>query len=664
MSPAARELANALRFLSIDAIQKANSGHPGMPMGMADIAEVLWRDFLKHNPVNPAWVNRDRFVVSNGHGSMLLYSLLHLSGYDLSLDDLKNFRQMNSKTPGHPEVGHAPGVETTTGPLGQGLANAVGMALAEKILRAQFNKPGHDIIDHYTYVFCGDGCLMEGISHEVCSLAGLHKLGKLVVFWDNNHISIDGNTDGWFGDNTPARFEAYGWHVIREVDGHDREEIKQAINQARFNSEQPTLVCCKTHLAFGSPNMHDTAKAHGSPLGDAEIALTRENLGWQHEPFVIPEAVVAAWNAKPNGERLENHWQELFGKYESEHPELAAELVRRMHGELPVNWPKASDEFVKSLTASTDKIATRKASQKSLEGFGPLLPELFGGSADLTGSNLTNWSGSKIVTSVDADGNYFCFGVREFGMCAILNGMALHSGFIPYGGTFLVFSDYARNAIRLAAMMHIKVVFVLTHDSIGLGEDGPTHQPIEHVASLRLIPNLSVWRPCDTTETAVAWQHAIEHNGPTCLILTRQGVEPQQHKDIELIKRGGYVVFESDKEPEAILLATGSEVEIAVAAAKLLQSEGKSVRVVSMPAVDVFLKQDEAYRELVLPANVTKRVALEAGVSDCWYRFVGSEGRVIGIDEFGRSAPAKEIFAEFGLEEQNTARIVRELLES
>lgn len=665
--PTSKNLANSLRFLSIDGVQKANSGHPGMPMGMADIAEVLWREFLHHNPSNPRWLNRDRFVLSNGHGSMLLYSLLHLTGYDLSIEDLKQFRQLDSKTPGHPEYELDLGIETTTGPLGQGVANAVGMALAEKVLAAQFNKPEFKIIDHYTYVFLGDGCLMEGVSHEACSLAGTHGLGKLIAFWDNNGISIDGKVKDWFTDNTPERFEGYGWHVVRDVDGHNPEAIKKAITEARFVTDQPSLICCKTIIAYGSPHLADSSKAHGAPLGDKEIAATRKQLGWKYKPFEIPKDIYAAWNAKPRGEMLQKHWEEIFAAYQKEHPELAQELLRRNAGTLPSNWDIKSTEYITRLNKTEANVATRQASQHCLDAYGPLLPEFFGGSADLTGSNLTNWQGSKDITAEAYTGNYVHYGVREFGMCAMMNGIALHGGFIPYGGTFLVFSDYARNAIRIAALSRIRVIYVLTHDSIGLGEDGPTHQPVEHTASLRLIPNLSVWRPCDVVETAVAWKYAIENTtGPTCLALTRQKTpqQPRDAKTLQNIVRGGYILFDSETTPEAIIIATGSEVGIAIAAAKQLAKEGKKIRVVSMPATDVFDVQDKAYKEAVLPAAVTTRVAVEAGKSDGWYKYVGLTGKVIGIDTFGKSAPAEELFAEFGFTEQNITLVVTELLTS
>ncbi len=664
--PQSKDLANALRFLSIDAVQKANSGHPGMPMGMADIAEVLWRDFLKHNPNDPKWLNRDRFVLSNGHGSMLLYSLLHLTGYKLSLEDLKNFRQLNSKTPGHPEHDLEFGVETTTGPLGQGLANAVGMALAEKVLAQQFNRPKYTVIDHYTYVFLGDGCLMEGISHEACSLAGTHQLSKLIGFWDNNGISIDGEVKDWFTDNTPERFEGYGWHVVRDVDGHDPESIKKAIQEARFVTDKPSLICCKTIIGYGSPNLHGTSKTHGAPLGEDEIAATRKNLGWAYKPFEIPEDIYSSWNAKPRGQMLQKYWNQMFTAYKGEYPELSQELLRRIAGTLPDNFTDDAEKFIKDLNKQQIDVATRKASQLSLEQFGPLLPEFLGGSADLTGSNLTNWAGSKSITAQSYDGNYMHYGVREFATFALMNGIALHGGFIPYSGTFLIFSDYGRNAMRLAALMGIRVIYVLTHDSIGLGEDGPTHQAVEQVSGLRLIPNMTVWRPCDVVETAVAWQYAIEHqNGPTSLILTRQKVtqQPRDAKTLANINRGGYILFEPKGKPEGIIIATGSEVELAIEAAKEMQQQGNNIRVVSMPATEIFDQQDQAYKNEVLPLEITARVAIEAAKSDFWYKYVGLNGKVIGIDTFGKSAPAKELFADFGFTAHNIVLSLQQLLQ-
>ncbi|PLR29663.1 transketolase, partial [Chimaeribacter californicus] len=638
-----KELANAIRALSMDGVQKAKSGHPGAPMGMADIAEVLWRDYLNHNPTNPKWADRDRFVLSNGHGSMLIYSLLHLSGYDLPIEELANFRQLHSKTPGHPEYGYTAGVETTTGPLGQGIANAVGMAIAERTLAAQFNRPGHDIVDHQTYVFLGDGCMMEGISHEVCSLAGTMKLGKLTAFYDDNGISIDGHVEGWFTDDTAARFEAYGWHVVRGVDGHDADAIKAAIEEARAVTDKPSLLMCKTVIAFGSPNKSGTHDAHGAPLGDEEVAATRKALGWNHAPFVIPQDIYAQWDAKEAGQAKEQAWNEKFAAYQKAFPALAAEFTRRVNGELPANWAEESKKFIAQLQANPAKIASRKASQNALEAFGKVLPEFLGGSADLAPSNLTMWSGSKALGD-DPAGNYIHYGVREFGMTAITNGIALHGGFLPYSATFLMFVEYARNAVRMAALMKIRNVFVYTHDSIGLGEDGPTHQPVEQLASLRVTPNMSTWRPCDQVESAVAWQYAIERNdGPAALIFSRQNLAQQARTDAQLanIARGGYVLKECDGTPELILIATGSEVELAVAAYEQLSGEGRKVRVVSMPSTDAFDKQDAAYRESVLPKAVSARVAIEAGISDYWYKYVGLNGDVVGMTTFGESAPAE-----------------------
>ncbi len=663
--PSRRELANAIRALSMDAVQAANSGHPGAPMGMADIAEVLWNDYLRHNPANPNWVNRDRFVLSNGHGSMLIYSLLHLSGYDLSIDDLKNFRQLHSKTPGHPEVGYTPGVETTTGPLGQGLANAVGFALAEKVLGGQFNRPGHKLVDHYTYVFLGDGCLMEGISHEVCSLAGTLGLGKLIGFYDDNGISIDGKVSGWFSDDTPKRFEAYGWHVVPNVDGHDAEAVKRAVEEARAVTDRPSLICCKTIIGFGAPNVSGTHGVHGAPLGPEEIQATREFLSWDHAPFEIPADYYSAWDAREKGAQAEAEWQAVFEDYKRAHPELAAEFERRMKSKLPGSWQRVVEEGLKEINAKAESIATRKASEQALNVVGPYLPELIGGSADLTGSNNTWWKDCTPVSAQDDDGNYVYYGVREFGMSAIMNGLALHGGFIPYGGTFLVFSDYARNAVRMAALMKQRSIFVYTHDSIGLGEDGPTHQPIEHLSTLRLIPNMSLWRPCDAVETLVAWQAAIERqDGPTCLILSRQGLphQPRDDKQLQNVRRGGYVLRDCDGEPEAILIATGSEVGLAVAAAEKLEAEGRRVRVVSMPSTDTFEAQDENYRESVLPAAVTTRVAIEAGLPDLWRKYVGDRGRVVGIDRFGESAPGNVLFQEFGFTVDNVVETVNATL--
>ena len=664
--PSRRELANAIRALSMDAVQKANSGHPGMPMGMADIAEVLWNDFLKHNPADPSWVDRDRFILSNGHGSMLHYSLLHLTGYGLSIEEIKNFRQLHSKTPGHPEYGYAPGIETTTGPLGQGLTNAVGMALAEKVLASEFNRDGHEIVDHYTYVFLGDGCLMEGISHEACSLAGHLRLGKLIAFYDDNGISIDGHVAGWFTDDTPKRFEAYGWHVVPNVDGHNPDAVKQAILEAQAVKDKPSLLCCKTIIGYGAPNKQGSEATHGAALGEEEVAAARAQLGWKYEPFVIPPELYAGWDARSKGETAEKDWNDRFAAYKKVHPELAAEFERRVRGELPADWGKTAAAFISECATKGDKIATRKASQESLNAYGPLLPELIGGSADLAGSNNTIWKGSKGITPEDPKGNYIYYGVREFGMSAIMNGIALHGGFIPYGGTFLVFSDYARNAVRMAAIIKAHSIFVYSHDSIGLGEDGPTHQPIEHLASLRFIPNMTLWRPCDLVETAIAWRAAIEHNkGPTSLILTRQGLSPQA-RDVDAmsnITRGGYILSEAnDGKPQAIIIATGSEVGIAMEAQKLLADKGKHVRVVSMPCTQIFDAQDNTYRESVLPASITKRVAVEAGVTDYWWKYVGLDGRVIGINRFGESAPGGVVMKEFGFTGENVAKAVEDIL--
>ena len=657
-----RELANAIRALSMDAVQKANSGHPGAPMGMADIAEALWNDHLKHNPANPEWFDRDRFVLSNGHGSTLIYSLLHLSGYDLSMDDLKNFRQLHSKTPGHPEYGYTPGVETTTGPLGQGITNAVGMALAEKTLAAQFNRDDHNIVDHHTYTFLGDGCMMEGISHEACSLAGVLKLGKLIAVWDDNGISIDGELDGWFGDDTPKRFEAYGWHVISDVDGHDADAVTEAIAEAKEVTDKPSLICAKTTIGFGSPNKAGSHDCHGAPLGEEEIAATRKQLGWEHEPFVIPDEIYAEWDAGEKGAMAEAAWDERFSAYTEDHPELAAEFTRRMSGELPSNWADEADRVIAKMDAEKASPATRKASQIALNGYGPSLSELFGGSADLTPSNLTFWSGSKAVNEGHADGNYLSYGVREFAMSALNNGMALHGGFIPYDATFLVFSDYARNALRMSALMHLRTIHVYTHDSIGLGEDGPTHQPVEHVSSLRLMPNMYVWRPCDAVETAVAWREAIEKSdGPTSLILSRQGLPYQERSQQQIsdIARGGYVLLDCAGTPDAIIIATGSEIALAMDVAA---NSDKKIRVVSMPCAEAFEAQDDAYKQSVLPAEVIARVAVEAGVSDFWYKYVGLGGKVVGMDRFGESAPAGQLFEQFGFTSDNLASVVKEVL--
>ena len=651
-----RHLANAIRALAMDAVQRASSGHPGMPMGMADIAEVLFNDFHSHNPDNPDWVNRDRFVVSNGHGSMLLYAVLHLSGYALSIDDLKNFRQLHSPTPGHPEFGEAPGVETTTGPLGQGLANGVGMALAEKLLARRFNREGLDIVDHYTWVFAGDGCLMEGVSHEACSLAGTWGLGKLVVFYDDNGISIDGETRGWFTDDTPGRFHSYGWQVIEDVDGHDAEAVRSAIEQARLDKDHPTLICCKTTIGFGAPNKQGTADTHGAPLGDEEIAAARDELDWPHPAFEIPDSVRAGWDARARGQQAEQAWQSLRQSYGEKFPEQAEEFERRMQHGLPDDFAKRADEIVEKMQADDSKVATRKASAMSLEEFGPLLPELLGGSADLTGSNNTNWSGSRDIMDAGSDGNYIYYGVREFGMTAIANGLHLHGGFIPYTGTFLVFSDYARNAVRMSALIPTGAIHIYTHDSIGLGEDGPTHQPIEHLASLRMIPNLEVWRPADKTETAAAWADAIERrDGPTAIVLSRQGLahQPRAAEQLAAIRRGGYILHATEGAPDLILIATGSEVELAMKAAGALAGRGIAARVVSMPNPGRFLAQPAEYRASVLPDNVRARIAIEAGVTAYWHRFIGPDGAIVGIDHFGASAPAEELFKEFGLTVEN-----------
>ncbi|AYV24324.1 transketolase [Vibrio mediterranei] len=659
-----KNLANAIRALSMDGVQQANSGHPGAPMGMADIAEVLWRSHLNHNPSNPEWADRDRFVLSNGHGSMLIYSLLHLAGYELSIDDLKNFRQLHSKTPGHPEYGYAPGIETTTGPLGQGITNAVGMALAEKTLAAQFNKEGHDIVDHFTYAFMGDGCLMEGISHEACSLAGTLGLGKLIAFWDDNGISIDGEVEGWFSDDTPKRFEAYGWHVIPAVDGHDSEAINAAIIAAKADP-RPTLICTKTIIGFGSPNKSGSHDCHGAPLGAEEIAATRKQLGWEYGPFEIPTEVYAEWDAKEAGAAKEAAWNEKLAAYEAAYPELAAEFKRRVSGELPAQWEEKASQIIADLQANPANIASRKASQNALEAFGAMLPEFLGGSADLAPSNLTMWSGSKSLTADDASGNYIHYGVREFGMTAIMNGIALHGGFVPYGATFLMFMEYARNAMRMAALMKVQNIQVYTHDSIGLGEDGPTHQPVEQMASLRLTPNMSTWRPCDQVESAVAWKFAIERkDGPTSLIFSRQNLAQQERSTQQVadIAKGAYVLKDCEGKPELILIATGSEVELAVSAAQQLTEAGKQVRVVSMPATDVFDKQDEAYRESVLPSDVTARIAIEAGIADFWYKYVGFGGKIIGMTTFGESAPAGELFKMFGFTTENVVTTANDLL--
>ncbi|MGQ6402499.1 transketolase [Serratia sp. IR-2025] len=659
-----KELANAIRALSMDAVQKANSGHPGAPMGMADIAEVLWRDYLNHNPTNPHWADRDRFVLSNGHGSMLIYSLLHLTGYDLPMRELENFRQLHSKTPGHPEYGYTPGVETTTGPLGQGIANAVGFAIAERTLAAQFNRPGHDIVDHHTYAFMGDGCMMEGISHEVCSLAGTLKLGKLTAFYDDNGISIDGHVDGWFTDDTALRFEAYGWHVVRNVDGHNPDAIKAAIEAARKVTDKPSLLMCKTVIGFGSPNKAGTHDVHGAALGAAEVAATREALGWKYAAFEIPQDIYAQWDAKEAGQAKEAAWNDKFAAYAKAFPEHAAEFKRRMNGELPADWKADAKAFVEKLQANPANIASRKASQNALEAFGKVLPEFLGGSADLAPSNLTMWSGSKAL-NVDPAGNYIHYGVREFGMTAITNGIALHGGFLPYSATFLMFVEYARNAVRMAALMKLRNVFVYTHDSIGLGEDGPTHQPVEQLASLRVTPNMSTWRPCDQVESAVAWQYGIERNdGPTTLVFSRQNLtqQPRSAEQLANVYRGGYVLKDCAGTPDVILIATGSEVGITVEAADKLTAAGRKVRVVSMPSTDAFDKQDAAYRESVLPAAVTARVAVEAGIADYWYKYVGLNGAIVGMTTFGESAPAEQLFAEFGFTVDNVVAKAQALL--
>ena len=663
--PSRRDRANAIRALSMDAVQKANSGHPGAPMGMADIAEVLWRDFMQHNPANPQWADRDRFVLSNGHGSMLIYSLLHLTGYDLSIDDLKNFRQLHSKTPGHPELGYTPGVETTTGPLGQGIANAVGFALAEKIMAAQFNRPGHTIVDHDTYVFLGDGCMMEGISHEVCSLAGTLGLSKLTAFYDDNGISIDGEVHGWFTDDTPRRFESYGWQVIRNVDGHDADEIKIAIETAR-KSDKPTLICCKTIIGYGSPNRQGKETSHGAALGEAEIALTREALGWPHAPFEIPADIYAEWDAKEAGNQAEQQWNDRFAAYQAEFPELAAEFKRRMAGDLPADFEEKASAYIREVAEKGENIASRKASQNCLNFFGPLLPELLGGSADLAGSNLTLWDGCKPVVEEDASGNYMYYGVREFGMAAIMNGVALHGGLIPYGATFLMFMEYARNAVRMSALMKQRVIYVFTHDSIGLGEDGPTHQPVEQLTSLRTTPNLDTWRPADTVESAVAWKQALQRkDGPSALIFSRQNL-PCHIRDNETeaaIARGGYILKDCAGEPELILIATGSEVGLAMQAWGKLNEQGRRVRVVSMPCTSVFDQQDAEYRQAVLPLEVGSRIAIEAAHADYWYKYVGLDGRIVGMHTYGESAPAGQLFEEFGFTVDNILLLADELLE-
>ena len=659
-----RDLANAIRALSMDAVQQANSGHPGAPMGMADIAEVLWNDYLVHNPADPDWVNRDRFVLSNGHGSMLLYSLLHLTGYELPIEEIKNFRQLHSKTPGHPEYGYAPGVETTTGPLGQGVSNAIGMALAEKVLAAQFNRPGHNIVDHQTYTFLGDGCLMEGISHEVCSLAGTLGLGKLIAFYDDNGISIDGEVEGWFSDDTPARFEAYGWQVVPDVDGHDSAAIKAAVEVARGEPNKPTLICCKTIIGFGSPNKQGKEDCHGAPLGADEIVLAREQLGWAHAPFEIPSDLYEGWDASAKGASAQSSWNEQLDAYRKEFPDLAMEFERRTSGQLPTDFGEKADAYIADCQAKMEKVASRKASQNCLNAYGPLLPELLGGSADLAGSNLTVWSGSKDISADNADGNYIYYGVREFGMSAMMNGIALHGGFINYGATFLMFMEYARNAVRMAAIMKQQSIFVYTHDSIGLGEDGPTHQPVEQLSALRSTPNLNTWRPCDTVESAVCWKSAIENqNGPSALVFSRQGLAPMPRTDeqVAAISRGGYVLKDS-ADPQAILIATGSEVELAMQASDTLAGKGISTRVVSMPCAEIFSAQGVDYQDSVLPPAVRARVAVEALHADYWHKFVGLDGRVVGMRSFGESAPGGELMNEFGFTVENVVANVLEAI--
>ncbi len=657
-----RKLANAIRALTMDAVQKAKSGHPGAPMGMADIAEVLWNDHLRHNPKNPNWADRDRFILSNGHGSMLIYSLLHLTGYDLPMEQLKSFRQLHSQCAGHPEYGYAPGIETTTGPLGQGITNAVGFAMAEKLMAHQFNKPGHEIVDHYTYVFMGDGCLMEGVSHEACSLAGTWGLGKLIAFWDDNNISIDGHIDAWYTDDTVKRFEAYNWHVV-SVDGHDPDAINAAIEESKKVTDRPSLICCKTIIGFGSPNKSGSHDCHGAALGEEEVALTRKELGWDYEPFVIPDDVYEGWDATAKGARLESDWNEKFAAYEKEFPELAAEFKRRMAGDLPDNWEEAAAKLIADMNAKKENLATRQASQKCIAALAPTLPEFIGGSADLTGSNLTSCDSFTHVKGKEM-GNYISYGVREFGMFAIMNGMALHGGLLPYGGTFHMFSDYAKNALRMAALMKIRTIAVLTHDSIGQGEDGPTHQPIENTAAMRLIPNMVVWRPADTTETAVSWVMAVERkNGPTSLVLTRQGVPFIERTDeqIAAIRKGAYVIAEADGTPDVIVIATGSEVNLALKAKEALDGEGVKVRVVSMPSTNIFDSQDQAYKDSILIPGV-KRVAVEAGVTDYWYKYVGLDGAVVGIDTFGESAPGPVVMEHFGFTVENVVKHVKDVL--
>ena len=662
-TPVFNNLTSAIRALAMDAVEKAKSGHPGAPMGMAEIAEVLWNHHLKHNPANPKWADRDRFVLSNGHGSMLIYALLHLAGYDVSIEDIKNFRQLHSKTPGHPEYGYTPGVETTTGPLGQGITNAVGMAMAEKLLAAEFNRPGHEIVDHRTWAFLGDGCLMEGISHEACALAGTWGLGKLTAFWDDNGISIDGHVEGWFTDDTPRRFEAYGWQVIPNVNGHDPEAIHAAIKKARAETSRPTLICCKTRIGLGSPNKAGTHDVHGAPLGDAEIAAARPHMGWVFPPFEIPQEVYEAWDAKKKGAAAESDWQHRFDRYAKAHPDLAAEFKRRMAGKLPADWAAHAKKVIAEINAKGETVATRKASQIAINALAPVLPEFVGGSADLTGSNLTNWTGCKHVSG-RTPGNYISYGVREFGMSHIMNGMALHGGILPFGGTFLMFSEYARNAIRMSALMKQRVIYVFTHDSIGLGEDGPTHQPVEQTATLRMIPNMDVWRPCDTVETMVAWTQAVEkRSGPSALCLSRQNLPFVKRDDVQIaaVARGGYVLSEAQGKAQALIIATGSEVELALKAQAALAQEGIAVRVVSMPNTNAFDRQDAAYKASVLPKGLP-RVAVEAGVTGGWYKYVGLEGAVVGLDRFGESAPAGVLFKEFGFTAENVVKVVKSVL--
>ena len=663
--PSQTELANAIRALAMDAVQAAKCGHPGAPMGMADIAEVLWNRLMRHNPANPDWPNRDRFVLSNGHGSMLIYALLHLTGYELSIEDLKQFRQLHSKTPGHPEYGYTPGVETTTGPLGQGIANAVGMALAEKTLAAQFNRDGHTIVDHHTWVFLGDGCLMEGVSHEACSLAGTLGLGKLIAVYDDNGISIDGEVEGWFTDDTPKRFESYGWHVIPAVDGHDPAAVEAALLAAKAETERPTLVCCKTVIGKGSPNKQGTESCHGAALGEDEIALTREALGWHHDPFVIPDGVREAWDRRPAGAEMEAEWQQGFDAYREAHPDLADEFLRRLRGELPADFSDQADAYIADCVAAASDVASRKASQQSLNALGPHLPELLGGSADLAGSNLTLWSGAQGVSAASAEGNYVYYGVREFAMAAIMNGVALHGGFIPYGATFLIFMEYARNAVRMSALMGQRVLYVFTHDSIGLGEDGPTHQPVEQLTALRATPNLQTWRPCDAVESAIAWKQALfRDKGPSAMIFSRQTLPHQvgAAEQIEGVHRGGYVLMREQGDLDAIVIATGSEVALAVEAAERLTEAGRGVRVVSMPCAEVFEAQEAGYREAVLPSDVLARVAVEAGHTDFWYKYVGLDGRVVGMSSFGESAPADALFRHFGLTADNVVAVVEDVI--